>query len=976
MDDFVLNVRQIMEFPLKAAAAPTDAVLLQANGLGGPYQFSTAYGLVTGALDWEGADLGVGVPLPGDASDTGVLSTMFLTPLGCTFGWNFYTTATGPAPLGPGPSASLCFDTGGFTWNVLGAGDLMALELDGELYLPVNTLTVAREPQTALEVATKSYADNIYDSLYTLWQNDTVHSFNGRIGAVVLSLADVLDVGGAPIDSPAFIGSPTASTASTGDISSRIATTAFVATAIADAVAEALTDVVDSFNGRRGDVVLSLTDIENAGGAPLNNPDFTGTPRAPTPPWDDESTRIANTQWVWRAVEFGIEELRDDVVLTWNGRLGHVELRWDDVEDVGGAPRHDPEFTGHPTAPTPPPISDDASIATTAFVKHFISQNIAGVATFNGRMGHVVLRWDDIEDAGGAPLHSPQFTGTPTSTNPPAFDVSHRIATTEWVHEFFEEAHPEGVVWSFNGRHRDVDLRLEDIIQAGGAPIFSPEFEGVPSAPTPPFESDDFTIANTHWVQEHLRDLYRDVIERIEDSVVTFNGRRGHVTLELNDILAAGGAPRHSPHLTGEGTSPTPPAGDASDRIATTEFVRSAIEKNLPAIGPPGPRGPRGRMGESFRVKASVYSWRELPLYGNEVGDVRITEDTGIGYVWVCEYVPKPPKPPPHPEPFYECIRATPGPWPVFEPPAFGPPFMHRPPHEDERERECHWSPIGLLRGPRGEQGERGPEGPRGDPGPPLRARGVIPTYHQLPLFGNRIGDLFITEFEPEGHAFVWDGYRWVDMGYWRGPEGPRGPQGERGERGEGLRIVGTVTHPSQLPEYGNEPGDIWIDTSTGHAWVWEGERWEDIGPIAGLPGPPGPQGPIGPPGPPGPQGEGNRILGTVRDYDDLPVYANVIGDIWITADDGHGWRWIGYTWVDIGLLRGPPGEPGLDGERGPPGEQGERGPPGESGAAAVDDEPPENPTSGRLWFDTRDARLYIWTGDEWVTTCCCGGSH
>lgn len=153
-----------MEYPLKGEASSADAVLLQTGALGGPYAYTTAYGLVVGALDWPGSQLGVGIPLPGNAIDTGVLSTNFLSPLGCTFGWNLYRTGTGSALLAAGNAAEFCYDGFAFSWaagsNPNSLPSLMALNNDGAAALFYDTWTVARNPIAPLEVATKQYVDN------------------------------------------------------------------------------------------------------------------------------------------------------------------------------------------------------------------------------------------------------------------------------------------------------------------------------------------------------------------------------------------------------------------------------------------------------------------------------------------------------------------------------------------------------------------------------------------------------------------------------------------------------------------------------------------------------------------------------------------------------------------------------------------------------------------------------------------------
>lgn len=75
----------------------------------------------------------------------------------------------------------------------------------------------------------------------------------------------------APLNSPAFLGNPTAPTPAAGDNDTSIATTAFVANAITTR-------------------------------APLNSPAFTGSPTAPTPPPGDADISIATTDFVVSAI--------------------------------------------------------------------------------------------------------------------------------------------------------------------------------------------------------------------------------------------------------------------------------------------------------------------------------------------------------------------------------------------------------------------------------------------------------------------------------------------------------------------------------------------------------------------------------------------------------------------------------------------------------------------------------------------------
>lgn len=246
-----------------------------------------------------------------------------------------------------------------------------------------------------------------------------VLSFNSRTGAVSLTLADVTGVGGAPLSSPAFSGVPTSPTPNPGDSSQKVATTAFVAAALAGGAG------VSSFNTRTGAVVLTAADISSVGGALLSSPAFTGSPTAPTPAVGTNSTVLATTAFVTAQIGAG-------AVVTFNGRNGAVTLNSADISAAGGAVLASPAFTGTPTAPTPAPGDNDTSIATTAFVQNAVN-SAGGVVSFNGRAGAVTLSGADITSGGGALLASPAFTGNPTAPTATAGTNSTVLATTAFV---------------------------------------------------------------------------------------------------------------------------------------------------------------------------------------------------------------------------------------------------------------------------------------------------------------------------------------------------------------------------------------------------------------------------------------------------------------------------------------------------------------------------------------------------------------
>ena len=159
----------------------------------------------------------------------------------------------------------------------------------------------------------------------------TVASFNGRTGAVFLLANDISGATGALLASPAFTGTPTAPTPTAGDNSTRLATTAFVASA--------------------------------SGFAPINSPAFTGVPTAPTAAVGTNTLQLATTAYVLAAVAAGTAG-----VSTFNSRSGAVTLLAADLSAAGGALLASPALTGTPSAPTATAATSTTQIATTAFV--------------------------------------------------------------------------------------------------------------------------------------------------------------------------------------------------------------------------------------------------------------------------------------------------------------------------------------------------------------------------------------------------------------------------------------------------------------------------------------------------------------------------------------------------------------------------------------------------------------------------------
>jgi hypothetical protein len=117
-------------------------------------------------------------------------------------------------------------------------------------------------------------------------------------------------------------------------------------------------------------------------------------------------------------------------------------------------------------------------------------------------------------------------------------------------------------------------------------------------------------------------------------------------------------------------------------------------------------------------------------------------------------------------------------------------------------------SAVTGITGPTGPSGPQGPEGPQGVTGPQ----------------------------GPEGVT---------------GPQGPEGPTGPKGTDGTSVNIKGSVTTATiELPSTGQILGDGYLESTTGHLWIYTASTgtssvngFIDVGNISGPPGPTGPPG-------------------------------------------------------------------------------------------------------------------------------------
>jgi|SRR5580692_3717980 hypothetical protein len=569
-DDLVLNVKQIAGYTEVGSTLPTDALLLQRGGLGGPYQSISPEALVGTALSGTNIPLQVGQPAPADASGGQVFTDAVVTPLGGWFGWNAYDAGGELPSLVPGLGAArLVYTATGFVFQAWTGAWTNGVYISPLGQITINsgqTIVLGRDPVGGLEAATAQWVLALRAA--------SVTSFMGRTGAIVLNRDDIILGGGAPIASPYFVGCPRGPTPDVTSNSSRLATTAYVQTAIAaaladegqgfapldspnftgvptaptapqgsadgqlattafvtNAVAESTAGVA-SFNGRTGVVTLVSGDVTAAGGALLASPAFTGTPSAPTQPSTDNSTRLATTAFVVAVA----------------------------------APLASPAFTGVPTAPTAAPSTSTTQLATTAFVTAAIAAGMAGtVTTFNGRSGAVNLIGNDISAAGGALLASPAFTGAPTAPTAAPSTSNTQLATCAFV---MAAVATGGGVLTFNGRAGAVTLTAADLSAVGGALLSSPAFTNLPTAPTAGPGTNTTQLATCAFVMA--------AIAAGTAGVASFNGRTGAVTLIATDVTTVLPASTTTPAMNGAASPGAQAAWARGDHIHPVDTSRYA----------------------------------------------------------------------------------------------------------------------------------------------------------------------------------------------------------------------------------------------------------------------------------------------------------------------------------------------------------------------------------------------------------------
>lgn len=119
------------------------------------------------------------------------------------------------------------------------------------------------------------------------------------------------------------------------------------------------------------------------------------------------------------------------------------------------------------------------------------------------------------------------------------------------------------------------------------APLESPAFTGVPTAPTAATNNNTTQLATTAFVQAAIAALVASSPATLDtlNELATALGNDPNFATTMTNALALK-APLNSPALTGTPTAPTPTPGDNSTKLATTAFIAALIASYAPLASP------------------------------------------------------------------------------------------------------------------------------------------------------------------------------------------------------------------------------------------------------------------------------------------------------------------------------------------------------------------------------------------------------
>lgn len=184
------------------------------------------------------------------------------------------------------------------------------------------------------------------------------------------------DTSRAPVNSPAFTGTPTAPTADAGTNTTQIATTAFVTAAVA-AKADDNTTYTLTQDGNNGHIITLTPSTGSATTITIPDDDTTYDPATSTA----NGLMSAADKAKLDAIEAGATATTVDSALNSTSTNPVQNQAVSAALDLK-APLASPAFTGTPTAPTATAGTNNTQVATTAFVTTAIGDAVDDITSF------------------------------------------------------------------------------------------------------------------------------------------------------------------------------------------------------------------------------------------------------------------------------------------------------------------------------------------------------------------------------------------------------------------------------------------------------------------------------------------------------------------------------------------------------------------------------------------------------------------
>ena len=317
------------------------------------------------------------------------------------------------------------------------------------------------------------------------------------------------DTSRAPLASPALTGTPTAPTATAGTNTTQVATTAFVKTAVDDAVGAILSITIPSSAWSNREATVTCTGV-----TPTSNILVTSDPstmEAATGAGVFCSAQGTNTLTF---TCMGVEPTEDLIMDVWIGRFL--------VDSTSYAPISSPTFTGTPTAPTAAAGTNSTQIATTAFVMSAIGSSGLTPSSSDPIMDGTASPGTSLEYSRGDHVHptdtsraaSTHVHGNITNTGTvTASGVAIANNDTLLIVDASDSSKIKQTSIKFDGSTATKALTQKGTFEtfltshqslSAYAPLASPAFTGTPTAPTANAGTSTTQLATTAFVQNAI----------------------------------------------------------------------------------------------------------------------------------------------------------------------------------------------------------------------------------------------------------------------------------------------------------------------------------------------------------------------------------------------------------------------------------------------------------------------------------------